>query len=182
KVRPGARLGDIGAASQPGQGSLFWFTARLPRAPAAGSEAAAAAEDAEAELLARHRGRRVLLAEDNDINVDVARSLLEEVGLEVEVAANGAEAVACVAARGADYGLVLMDLQMPVMDGIAATRAIRASGEHASLPIVAMTANAFDEDRAACLAAGMDDFLAKPVVPEELFATVARWLSRTLRG
>ncbi|BAL96272.1 PAS domain S-box protein [Rubrivivax gelatinosus] len=175
-----ARLmgGDTGAASQPGQGSLFWFTARLPRAPAAGSEAAATAEDAEAELLARHRGRRVLLAEDNDINVDVARSLLEEVGLQVEVAANGAEAVACVAARGADYGLVLMDLQMPVMDGIAATRAIRASGEHASLPIVAMTANAFDEDRAACLAAGMDDFLAKPVVPEELFATVARWLSR----
>ncbi|MGC4076350.1 MAG: PAS domain S-box protein [Rubrivivax sp.] len=179
-----ARLmgGDTGATSRPGHGSLFWFSARLQRDAAAGADAAAApAEGAASELMAHHRGRRLLLAEDNEINVDVARCLLEDTGLVIEVAANGAEAVARVAASGADFALVLMDLQMPVMDGLAATRAIRASGAHASLPIIAMTANAFDEDRAACLAAGMDDFLAKPVVPEELYATVLRWLKRARR-
>ncbi|MBI3368228.1 MAG: response regulator, partial [Burkholderiales bacterium] len=137
----------------------------IPSAPVPGS--------AEATLQSQHAGRRVLLAEDNPINQEVAVALLRAVGLHVETVNDGAAAVAQALAQ--PWDLVLMDMQMPVMDGLAATRAIRARAGPA-LPIVAMTANAFGEDRAACLDAGMNDHVAKPVDPERLYATLLRWL------
>ena len=198
-----ARLmgGEAGAHSVLGQGSCFWFTARfaparreaLPDATASdGSLRAALASlprpDADpglpwADELAfrnRHRGARVLLAEDNPINQEVARELLVAVELVVDVAGNGEEAVRLAAAQA--YDLVLMDMQMPVMDGLEAARRLRAMAGHARTPILAMTANAFGDDRQACLDAGMDDHLAKPVNPALLYDMVGRWLSDTRAG
>ncbi|CAD5372654.1 putative Histidine kinase [Rubrivivax sp. A210] len=140
----------------------------MPKATAAGARG-----DAERLLRQQHQGQRVLLAEDNPVNREVAADLLRSVGLVVETAENGRVAVEQVLAR--PYDLVLMDMQMPVMDGLSATREIRARAGRAT-PIVAMTANAFAEDRAACLAAGMNDHVAKPVDPPQLYATLRRWL------
>ena len=120
------------------------------------------------------RGAHVLLAEDNALNQQVATELLAEVGLEVDVADNGQIAVEMASAG--DYDLILMDMQMPVMDGLDATRAIRALPSKAGIPIVAMTANAMQVDRDRCLAAGMVDFLSKPIEPEELFRAALRWI------
>ena len=124
------------------------------------------------DLLATRRGGRVLLAEDNVINQEVAVELLRSAGLVVDVAADGEEAIA-MALRVA-YDVVLMDVQMPKVDGLQAARILRSHG--LSLPIVAMTANAFSEDRDACLAAGMNDHVAKPVDPNLLYGTLLRWL------
>ena len=127
----------------------------------------------EARVRERHGGQRVLLAEDNIINRLVARELLFGAGLVVEQAENGA--IALDLALSQSYDLILMDMQMPTMDGLDAARAIRARG-HAGVPIIAMTANAFAEDRDACLAAGMNDHVAKPVNPEALYEMLLRWL------
>ena len=167
--------GDAGVDSAPGQGSRFWFTARLGRAAATAQASAAGDCDAAGDLRRAHAGARILLAEDEALNREIATSLLEDLELAVDTAEDGAEAVRLAGER--DYDLILMDMQMPGLDGLAATRAIRARPGGERIPILAMTANAFAEDRARCLAAGMDDFIAKPVDPDMLFATLRRWLA-----
>ncbi|HLO65276.1 MAG TPA: response regulator, partial [Azonexus sp.] len=119
-------------------------------------------------------GRRILLVEDEPINQEVALMLLQEIDQQVDVASDGIEAVALATAHA--YDLILMDMQMPRMDGLEATRQIRRLARHARTPIMAMTANAFADDRQRCLAAGMSDFVAKPVEPRMLFAAVLRCL------
>ena len=118
----------------------------------------------------------MLLVEDEPVNQEVARLFLLDVGLDVAIAGNGAVAVDML--REAPFDLILMDMQMPEMDGLEATRRIRNIPGRESVPIVAMTANAFAENRAQCMAAGMDDFLSKPVEPDRLFSTILRWLRR----
>jgi two-component system, sensor histidine kinase and response regulator len=135
-----------------------------------------AAPDSRAEqaLKSHHAGARILLAEDNPINQEVATELLRIAGLAVDVAADGEKAVAM--GRAGRYDLILMDMQMPVLDGLEASRQLRAWPGLSSTPIIAMTANAFGEDRAACLDAGMNDHVAKPVDPTLLYETLLRWL------
>lgn len=122
-------------------------------------------------------GARILVAEDNDINQEIVTELLTSVGMQVELADNGAIALAKV--QQASYDLVLMDMQMPVMDGIGATQEIRKLAQYADLPIVAMTANAMEADKQRCLAAGMVDFVAKPIDPDELWRALLKWIKPT---
>ncbi len=126
------------------------------------------------ELPASLRGARVLLVEDNELNQLVALELLRDAGLQVDVAGNGQIALDCIARQV--YDAVLMDMQMPVMDGETAARQLRADPRHAALPIIAMTANAMAEDRERCFAAGMNDHVAKPIEPAVLWAALARWI------
>ena len=179
-----ARLmgGDAGVSSTLGEGSTFWFTARLRKDQVAGRPAdgpAGPADGAEVVLRRDYPGARILLVEDDPVNRMVAEELLADIDARVDVAGNGREAVTKV--RDGAFDLVLMDMQMPEMDGLEATREIRREVDAATLPILAMTANAFAEDRARCAAAGMNDFVAKPVNPEQLFATILRWLQRRQR-
>lgn len=129
---------------------------------------------APAVALGQIGGARVLLVEDNELNREVALGLLEDAHLAIETAENGQVAVRMVAER--EYDLVLMDMQMPVMDGLAATRAIRSKPQFRSLPIIAMTANVMESDREKCTEAGMNDHLAKPIDPDALFAALLRWI------
>lgn len=173
--------GEVGVTSVPGLGSTFWFTAKLTR----GHEVRQISlenelEDAELTLRTYNRGSRILLVEDNLINSEVAVALLSIVGLAVDTAENGQQAVDMVKAN--EYDLVLMDVQMPTMDGLSATRLIRnlagSSATSTEVPILAMTAHIFAEDRQVCHEAGMDDFVAKPVEPKNLFATITKWLPK----
>jgi len=175
--------GDVGVQSSPGMGSRFWFRLRLDKAsPEALTTIGTpqARNQAAAELRERFGGTRVLLVEDNLVNQEVAVALLASAGIEVDVAGDGRQAVQM--ASEADYALVLMDVQMPVLDGLDATRAIRQTARGSTLPILAMTANAFAEESQRCLEAGMNDHVAKPVVAEQLFRTLIVWLERSAQS
>jgi PAS domain S-box-containing protein len=180
--------GEIGVNSSPGEGSEFWFTAQLElpgedvdpaeaddeNAPPFSARAATAEDRHPAQ---RPEKAKILVAEDGEINRLVVTAMLGKVGYQVEVAEDGAKAVEAVCAS--DYDLILMDVQMPEMDGYQATSAIRAlPGRKAEVPILAFTANALREDLNACLAVGMNDFVAKPVEKDRLLATIAHWLRK----
>ncbi|WP_374324052.1 ATP-binding protein [Azonexus sp.] len=166
--------GQFGVDSTLGVGSTFWFSLDLATAAPGEAIAPQATEAPEEKLRQRRQRTRILLAEDEPINREVSLALLEDVALTVDVAEDGAEALA-LAEQNA-YALILMDIQMPKLNGLDATRAIRRLPQHAQTPILAMTANAFDEDRQTCLAAGMNDHISKPIDPDRLFATLLRWL------
>jgi two-component system, sensor histidine kinase and response regulator len=172
--------GEVGVESRFGKGSTFWFTIRAGLVHHTGLTVPAGLTSLGAPLdmmlPANSDGTRVLLVEDNEINQLVAQEILRDAGYIVEVAENGRIAVDMVQQR--DWDVVLMDMQMPVMDGLEATQCIRKLANRASLPIIAMTANAMQRDRERCLAAGMNDFVTKPVDPEELFKVLMKWAQR----
>jgi CheY-like chemotaxis protein/HPt (histidine-containing phosphotransfer) domain-containing protein/two-component sensor histidine kinase len=177
--------GAVGVESETGRGSVFWFTAKLHSAGTHEQSAptpyeAVATHGVEQALKDGHRGARVLIADDNRINQELATELLRLVDLQVEVADNGRIAVD-MARRGA-YDMILMDMQMPEMDGLEATRQIRTVRELDATPIVAMTASAFGADRDACLAAGMNDHIGKPVNPVTLYEKMLRWLDESRKA
>jgi PAS domain S-box-containing protein len=176
-----ARLmdGDVGVDSQPGSGSRFWMTLCVdPVTPEPAAPSVSGGRPApEVQIASAHGGKWVLLVEDEPISREVAVELLELAGLAVDTAENGEQAVH-KAATG-DYAVILMDMQMPVMGGLDATRAIRQLPNGQQVPILAMTANAFNEDKAACLAAGMNDHVGKPVDPDVLYGVLLHWLAKS---
>lgn len=166
--------GEISLDSSPGEGSRFTFTLQFDRAP---EQSAGESLPVTPDVVAPHdlAGARVLLVEDNELNQQVTRRYLEGFGLKVEIVSNGAAAVELLAGGG-QFDVLLMDQRMPGMDGCETTRVIREELNEKSLPIIAVTANAGEDDRHNCLAAGMNDFLAKPFLPQLLLATLRRWI------
>jgi len=172
--------GAAGVDSTPGVGSRFWFSARLERQPLDTPKPPSfTAEDAEAVLARECQGARVLVVEDEPVNQDIVLELLADTGLLLDTASDGLEALACLDRQ--NYALILMDVQMPRLDGLACTRRIRQRPDGARIPIIAMTANAFTEDQIRCREAGMNDFISKPVDTDSLFQTLLKWLSSRQR-
>ncbi|GAB2840006.1 hypothetical protein GCM10027277_03690 [Pseudoduganella ginsengisoli] len=167
--------GAITVTSQPGVGSCFIFDIQLGIAPAENAKAVAQSHPARQPDLAPLAGARVLLAEDNAISREVALAFLSDAPVTVDVALDGMQAVEMV--QNQHYDLVLMDVQMPVMDGLAAARTIRALGQFDGLPIIAMTAHALRSDREASMAAGMNEHVTKPIDPAALYAALLRWIA-----
>lgn len=172
-----AMHGSIGVSTEIGSGSLFWFEVEVETSEAGEHSTAHTATDPGDVIFARHHGARVLLVDDEPLNLEIAQALLEDVGLSIVTVEDGLYAVDCASA--AEFDLILMDMNMPKMGGIDATREIRKIAGHAHTPIIAMTANAFIEDRIACIEAGMDDHLGKPVMPEVLYQTILVWLDKS---
>lgn len=169
--------GAAGCESKPGVGSTFWFTVQLRKAFATDQATQEQPQVAAESMLQRdYTGARILLAEDEPVNSEIMHMLLSDVGLVVDVAADGKEAVAKATVQ--HYALILMDMQMPVLDGLNATRQIRKIEKYRDIPILALTANAFAEDKQRCLDAGMNDFITKPFKPEHLYAVLFGWLGR----
>jgi PAS domain S-box-containing protein len=177
-VRQLARLmgGDAGVSSRSGEGSTFWFTARLRKDNRAAAPLRFAANSAHQRLVQEFSGARLLVVDDDEVNCEVTLALMHAALPQSEAVRNGLEAVR--RAELQPYDLILMDVQMPGINGLETCRRIRGLPGGAGTAIVALTANAFDDDRRRCLEAGMDDFLTKPVVAELLFETVLRWLLR----
>jgi len=167
--------GEVGVRSTPGHGSEFWFTVRL--AAATGPITRRAQKRA---TVAVRRGARVLVVDDNNINRRIMVELLDALGVRADVAADGAEALAAIDAKAFD--LVLMDLQMPTMDGFEATARLRERFDAQQLPIIAMTAHGREEDKEQCLSAGMNAHLSKPIDPGELAAVLGHWLAVSAPG
>ena len=168
--------GEAGAESAPGVGSTFWFTVKLTKSGEAAAAPIATTVDAEAEIRRRYAGQRILVVDDEPINREVTVIQLEAVDLVADTAEDGAEAIAL--ARRNSYAAIFMDMQMPKLNGVEATREIRQLPGYRHTPIIAMTANAFAEDKAKCLEAGMNDFLIKPFDPDQLFVILLCALSR----
>jgi CheY-like chemotaxis protein len=169
--------GEVGAGSTPGVGSTFWFTVKLTKSGRITEAAAEVAVDAEAEIRRRYAGLRILVADDEPINREIALMQLEAVDLVVDTAEDGAAAIALATKNS--YAAIFMDMQMPNLNGLEATQAIRQFPGQKDTPIIAMTANAFSEDREHCYKAGMNDFLGKPFKPDDLFAILLRALRRS---
>ena len=165
--------GQVGVESRPAHGSTFWFTARLGR----GTDKPAPAQEALSPVdLSLIKGAAVLLVDDNLLNQEVGRELLKEAGAVVTLANNGQEAIDWL--LKAHFDCVLMDIQMPVMDGLEATRQIRANPALSCMPVIGLTADAGQEGQQRCFEAGMNAFVSKPFDPDRLFAVLAAWLAQ----
>jgi CheY-like chemotaxis protein len=169
--------GNVGVISAPGAGSTFWFTANLKMGTAVVKPITLSGPDSAAAIL-RHEypDLRILMAEDEPINREIAAYMLKEIEAAIDCAEDGAEALR-LAGQNA-YDLILMDMQMPNLDGLEATRRIKRLSHAAKIPIIALTANAFAEDRVRCIDAGMNDVITKPFKQELLFKMILKWMRK----